>query len=273
MPQTRLGQSDVTALRATTTTLQRLAREHGGEVPGLAAVAEQGERLSRLPGKDAVRRQCLRVTVSAWTSAGWSRFDAGKNRAAWDAYGRAFEAAHDAGAVLLVVDVMRRAGVLAAERGSHDDALKLYDLALIRAMDAPRGPERLALESSLYGCRATSVAALGRRDLALSALAKAEDVELSAVESADLEWRRAETYTVLGDLDRAHEHASRSLESWPAGSRRDSVKAEVTIAGLHRRTGERDAEELLAGCWQRVEGTASVRARQRLMRAEGTLPA
>ncbi len=91
--------------------------------------------------------------------------------------------------------------------------------------------------------------------------------------AADLDWRRAETYNALGDLDKAHELAESSLATWPTGSQRDALKAEVTIAGLHRRAGEGDTEELIAGCWQRVEGTASIRARQRLMLAEGTLPA
>lgn len=272
MPR-QLGQSDVAALQATTEALQRLAREYGGEVPGLAVVAEQGERLTRRLGKDAVKRQCLRVTARAWTSAGWSRFDAGRNHAAWDAYTRAFDAAHAADDLLLAVDVMRRAGVLAAERGSHGEALRLFDLGLIKALDAPQGPERLALESSLYGCRATSLAANGRRDLVFNALAKAEDAELNAVETADLEWRRAETYGVLGDLDTAHEHATRSSESWPAGSTRDTVKADITLAGLHRRTGDSAAEAMLRGCRQRVEATGSQRARWRLAAAEGTLPA
>lgn len=269
----RVGQRDVAALRATMTTLQGVARETGGWVPALATAAEKCGLAARRPGKDSIRRECLELAARGYTSAGWSSFDGGRNRGAWDMYRRGLQTAEEAGDPLLAVDLMRRAGVLAAERGEHGDALRLFDLALIRALDAEPSPFRVALESSLHGCAATSYAAIGRRDLAASALAKAEDAALDDVETADLAWRRAETFAAMGDLDKAHEHATASLESWPAGAVRDTVKAEITLGGLHRRAGDSAAEAMLQGVRHRVEATGSVRARYRLAVAEGTLPA
>ncbi len=267
------GQGDVAALRAALSAMQGIARETGGWVPGLAAIAQKCERTARRPGKASTRRECLEITSRAYTSAGWSSFDGGRNREAWDLYRQGLDAADGSGDPLLAVDVMRRGGVLAAETGDHAAALRLFDMALIRAQDAPSDARRAALESSLWAVRATSCAAIGRRDLAVSALARAEDADLDAIETADLAWRRAETMAALGDLDRAHENATASLGAWPAGSVRDVIKSEVTVAGIHRRAGDSAAEEMLAGVRARVEGTGSVRARRRLLAAKGLLGA
>ena len=269
----RLGQHEVRALAASAETLRSLARSTGGYVPALAAVAERGEALAALPANDVTQAACLRATTEAWTLAGWSAFDAGKRRTAFGHYDHALTTAEAAGDPIAAAQVLRYAGVLEAEAGRHQQALRLFQLGEIRLQDAPPGPRRDAMLAGLLSNASTSYAEIGRRDLALAALSKTEDsVEMDPFNTADLEWRKSETYAALGDFDTTHDHATTSLSAWPTGSQRDAIKAEITIAGLHRRTGERDAEELLAGCWQRVEGTASVRARQRLMRAEGTLP-
>ncbi len=182
-------------------------------------------------------------------------------------------AAEAAGDPIAAAQVLRYAGVLEAEAGRHQQALRLFQLGEIRLQEAAASPRRDAMLAGLLSNASISYAELGRRDLALAALARVTDtVEMDSFSTADLECRRAATYVALGEFDTAHEHATASLASWPVGAQRDALMSEVTIAGLHRRTGERDAEELLAGCWERVERTASVRARERLLRAEGTLP-
>ena len=267
MPGSRVGATDVRALAAAVESLRAVGRSTGGYVPGLAALAERGEELAKLLAQETTRKACLRVATEAWTLAGYTALDAGRRATAWGHFDRALTLADEVGDAAAASQVLRYAGTLETEAGRYNDALRLYQLAAIKLLDAPG-----VSGAPLIGPTAHAYAALGRGDLARNELAQAQDVAMDSYATANLQWWQAETYGKMGKLDSAHEHATGSLESFPAGSQREAILSEVTIAGLHRRAGEPDAEGLLAGCWQRVEGTASVRARERLMRAEGTLP-
>lgn len=268
MPGSRVGVTDVQALSASVESMRALARSTGGYVPGLAAVAERGEVLARLPGKDTTKVAALRVATEAWTVGGWTAADAGKRAAAWGHYDRALALTKTTDDAAAAAKVLYFAGTLELDAGRFNEALRLYQLASIRAYDAP-APVR----DVLHAPTAHAYAALGRGDLAKDYLARALDVDQDAFLRANTETWVADAYTLTGHLDKAHSHAEAALRTFPAGSQRPALLAEVTLAELHRRTGDSDAENLIAGCRQRVEGTASVRARQRLMRAEGTLPA
>lgn len=268
MPGSRVGATDVRALAAAVESLRAVGRSTGGYVPGLAALAERGEELAKLPAQETTRKACLRVATEAWTLAGYTALDAGRRATAWGHFDRALTLADEVGDAAAASQVLRYAGTLETEAGRYNEALRLYQLAGIKLL-AARGVS----DAPLIGPTAHAYAALGRGDLARKELARAADREMDPYAAANFLWWKSETLARMGRLDDAHEHAAGSLESFPAGSQREAILSEVTIAGLHRRAGEPDAEELIAGCWQRVEGTASMRARERLMRAEGTLSA
>lgn len=256
------------ALSASVESLRQVGRAEGGFVPGLVALGERAERLAA-SAKGAVQTRCLAVACEAYTLAGWTAFDAGLRSRAWGLYDRALAVTSDPRAT---AQALLYAGHLDAEAGRHNDALRLFQLAGIKLDEAPRDDP--ALRASIEANAATALASIGRGDLARDALSRATDAgELDLFNTGDLEWRRAETLAAMGKLDAAHEHAAQSLESWPAGCRRDALKAEITKAGLYRRAGESAADEMLRGVRQRVEATGSQRARWRLAAAEGALPA
>ena len=263
----RLGTSDVKALAASVESLRSVARQTGGYSPGLAALAERGEALARLPGKDAARTACLHIACESWTVAGWTAADAGKRALAWSHYDRALgltEVTDDAAAA---TKVLYFTGTLESDAGRYNEALRLYQLAAIRAFDAP-APVRDVLHAPI----AFAYAALGRGDLAKDYLARALDVEQEPFLRANTLTWAADAYARTGHPDKAHSHAESALGTFPAGSQRPAILAEITLAELHHRAGESDAEMLITGCRQRVEATASVRARYRLAVVEGTLP-
>ena len=272
MLPTRVGVADMKALSASVEYMRAVGRQTGGYVPGLAALAERGENLAKLPGKASTQVACLRVACEAWTVAGWTAFDAGRRATAWGHFEHALSLADATGDATAASQVLRYAGTMEAEAGRYNEALRLYQLAGIKLLDAPRA-ERRASDASLIGPTAHAYASLGRGDLARNELARAQDADLDSYGAGNLLWWQAEAFGKMGKLDSAHEFATRALESYPPGSQRDTIKAEVTIAGLHRRAGDSAADELLAGVRQRVEATASHRARWRLAAAEGTLPA
>ena len=140
------------------------------------------------------------------------------------------------------------------DAGRSNEALRLYQLASIRALDAS-APVRDVLHAPI----AHAYAALGRGDLAKDYLARALDVDQDAFLLANTYTWAEDTYALTGHLDKAHSHAEVALRTFPAGSQRPALLAEVTLAELHRRTDEQDAEQLIAGCWQRAEGTACAR--------------
>ncbi len=264
----RLGTSDVKALAGSVESLRAVARQTGGYAPGLAALAERGEALAKLPGKDAAKLVALRVATEAWTVAGWTAGDAGKRATAWGHYDRALELTPVTDDAAAASRVLYFAGTLESDAGRFNEALRLYQFASTRALDAP-APARDVLHAPI----AYAYAALGRGDLAKDYLANALDVEQDSFLRANTLTWAADTYALTGHLDKAHSHAESALSTFPAGSQRPAILAEITLAELHRRAGESDAEALLAGVRQRVEGTASIRARHRLLAAEGVLPA
>ncbi len=222
--------------------------------------------LARLPGKDTTKVAALGVATEAWTVAGWTAADAGKRATAWGHYDRALALTKTTDDAAAAAKVLYFAGTLELDAGRFNEALRLYQLAWIRALDAP-APVRDVLHAPI----AHAYAALGRGELARDPIARALDVDQDAFLRANTETWVADAYT--GHLDKAHTHAEAALRTFPEGSQRPAILAEISLAELHRRTGEQDAETLLSGVRQRVEQTSSVRARHRLLAAEGVLPA
>ncbi len=265
---TRLGTSDVKALAASVESLRSVARQTGGYSPGLVALAERGEALARLPGKDAARTACLRIACESWTVAGWTAADAGKRAQAWSHYDRALgltEVTDDAAAA---TKILYFTGTLESDAGRFNEGLRLYQLASIRALDAPASVRDMLLAPIAF-----AYAALGRGDLSRDYIARALDVEQDAFLRANALTWVADAYALTGHLDRSHAAVTQAIEAYPEGSQRSAVLAELTLAELHRRTGEQDADTLIAGVRQRVEQTASVRAKYRLAVVDGTLSA
>ena len=134
---TRVNQTDVAALQDGVEALRRVGRLTGGYVPGLASLAERGEALARLPGQDTTRSACLQIACEAWTIAGWTAADAGKRATAWGHYDRALEITKVTDDAAAASKVLYFAGTLESDAGRLNEALRLYQLASIRAHDAP----------------------------------------------------------------------------------------------------------------------------------------
>ena len=265
----RLRSGDVRALAGSVETLRALGRQTGGYVPGLAALAERGEALGRLPAAEQTRMACLRVATEAWTVAGWTAADAGKRATAWGHYDRALgltETTGDAGAA---TRVLYFTGTLESDAGRFNQALRLYQLAGIRALDA-KGP---TVGRMLDAPTAYAYAAIGRGDLARDYVHRAQDAtEDDFLRANALTWV-ADAQALMGRLDDAVDTAKSAAVMFPPGSQRAAVLAELTVAEVHRRGGDSRADDLIAGLRERIGRLASVLARQRLLAIDGLLPA
>ena len=217
---TRLGTSDVKALAASVESLRSVARQTGGYSPGLAALAERGEALARLPGKDTARTACLRIACESWTVAGWTAADAGKRALAWSHYDRALgltEVTDDAAAA---TKILYFTGTLQSDAGRLNEGLRLYQLASIRALDAPASVRDMLLAPIAY-----AYAALDRGDLSRDYVARALDVEQDAFLGANALTWVADTYALTGHLDQSHAAVTQAIKTYPEGSQRSAVLA------------------------------------------------
>ena len=263
----RLGAADVDAIRALTDKMRLLARQYGGQAETVSAVANRSMQLASVPAAEPVRRSLGSALAELHTEAGFCCYDSGMREQAEHYFRRALDLGAQAGDGYQVAYALRNAGIAFSEWGHPNDALKLFQMGQVRIPAAAGDDRAPALNAWLHGESAVAHARMGNPGGARSELDRARDgwEPPSAFDRADMDFLAAWVMVRLGNLDVADSLLASSLRCWSQSSdRRDTVKAEISLAALHVETGERDGLPLAQQAIRNVAELQSVRARDRL---------
>jgi transcriptional regulator with XRE-family HTH domain len=270
----RIGKTDVQALRDLTRAVADSARTVGGQAGPATALAGWADVLLAAQASDAARKALFTALADLHVIAAWCCHDSAAPIAAHHHFALAVDLATQAGDSYRACYALRHAAMMLIDRDEPNNALKLVQLAEVRLIDAPREDPRvaplrswLAVESALARSRMVAPGDDSAARPVLSELARARDgwAPLSPHARADFDLVTALAYLHLGKLDTAESMAAVSVKTFAAGSdRREGVLADVTLARLHVQTGEPDAVRLAADAVQAVIPTRSSIARAAL---------
>jgi transcriptional regulator with XRE-family HTH domain len=260
----RLGASDVTALRNLTEGFRGIARTFGGCANMVTPVAQRSLALAKIPGVDIKP-----ALAELQTMAGWCCVDSGH----YDNARSHFALAMELGDPVQRASAFHHAGVQMIDSGAYNDGLKAFQLGIIdlSSADDPRGLSWLHLESAI------PYAAMGHQQEALTAVKKArEQPQNNPFDAADMDWVTSRAYWRMGKVDLAEQYAQSSVMAWDregASTKRDSVNADITLALIHAKAGEPDTVLLVKHALAGVAPLKSVRARRQLGELVGVLEA
>jgi transcriptional regulator with XRE-family HTH domain len=260
----RLGRSDVTAMRELTKGLRMVARTYGGCGDMISPIAQKSLDFARIPGADIKP-----ALAELQTLAGWCCVDSGFYDNARVHFARAMEL----GDQVQRASAFHHAGVQMIDSGAYNDGLKAFQLGIIdlSSADDPRGLSWLHIESAI------AYAAMGHQREALTAVKKSrEHPQSDPFDVADMDWVTSRAYWRLGKFDLAEQYAKSSVMTWDQegdSTKRDSVNADITLALIHAKAGEPDTVLLVKHALTGVAPLKSVRARRQLGELVGVLAA
>ncbi len=266
---TRLGMADVEAIEHHLVGLRELARRYGGQADALGSAANHCTRLMQVQAADPVRARLGSALAEMHTETGWSCFDSGLHAQAQHHYRQAVDLANEVHDGYQTAYALRHAGLLPAETGDPNHAIKLYQLAEVhlRRSEARNDPRTPSLARWLSAQTASACTRLDTfRGQAQDHLAKARDgwEPADPFDRANMNMVTAWVGADLGRIDTAEPFAAASVREWGDSSRRDSVLAEISLATLHLHAREPDSLPLARTAIEHVSSLRSVRARQRL---------
>ena len=161
-----------------------------------------------------------------------------------------------------MANTLVHAGIAAEEQGHPADAVKMYHLSQVNLTNAGQ-PN--ALSGWLQALTASAYARDHKATEARRELSTVRDgwVPPNEFEAAMMDWRTGDTYLRLGDLERAQQHAAASVRGWQGSEeRRDAVLADVLLAAVHLKAGERRGPAMAAKAVESVAHLRSHRARR-----------
>jgi hypothetical protein len=254
----RLGASDVTAMRSLTESLRTVARTYGGCAEVITGVAYRSLPLMSVPAVEEVRADMASALANLHTLAGWTCVDSGFHDQARSCFATAMDLAKIAHDNNEMASAFRHAGIQMCDSGAYNDGLKSFQLGLIAA----NGGESIAW---LHAETAFPYAILEHLDQALDVINKAREQPLTdPFDSADIDYVTSCVYAKLGKIDGAESLVASSVRKWDdeGVSRRDRVEADIMLATLHATAGEPDTVVLARKAISGVAGLQSVRVRQ-----------
>ncbi len=263
---TRLGATDVTALRSLTSEMRAVTRTYGGGAEVVTGVAQRALPLLSVPATDDIRAELYSALAELHTMAGWCCVDSGFHDQARNNFAQAMELAKAGGDDKELASAFRHAGIQMIDSGAFNDGLKAYQLGLVACGSWNENAETvswLTMESAL------PLAAMGRTDAALSAISTARQYQQTdPFDAADMDFLAACIYRRLDKLDTAEQFATSSVRKWrlEGASARDSAEATMLLAEIHVQTGESDRTVLAHQAIEQVADLQSHRARIRLGR-------
>jgi transcriptional regulator with XRE-family HTH domain len=274
---TRLFQVHVVKVRNLRQGLTELSRAYGSDPEVSSATVRWAQRLLGVPGAEPVTR-ALRIAVAELQiQAGWAGFDAGLYKRAMYHWARALELATKAGDAYLQALALTYAGLATVEHGHPQDGLKMLQCAQVKSWDIPPNHERAvapgvgtraAVEACALADSVTALELLGEREAADRALAKSR--QLWTPSRTDPSGDSNTTGTLLqlarGRLDTAEQYATASVRRWEGiNNQRSRTTADILLATVHVRAGERDGLQLAHNAITQVTKLSSVRARQQYL--------
>ncbi len=261
----RLGDSDIAALRELTARLRREARTYGGGADVITTVANQSRSLMSVPASDEIKDQLGSALADLHTLAGWCCVDTGLHDQARACFATAIDLAAGAGDGVQVASALWHAGIQMRDAGAYNDGLKACQLGLIKLGETPDAPGAAEAAAWLHMESARASAAMGHRDAADRSLKTAREWQpATAYDLADMECVTAYVYLHLGRLDAAERFAANSVRHWTKEktSRREGVLADIALATIHTTTNQSDATTLAHRAITSVTPLQSLRTRQ-----------
>jgi transcriptional regulator with XRE-family HTH domain len=261
----RLGASDVAALKNLTAQLRRGARTYGGGADVITTVANRSRSLMAVPASAPIKSQLGSVLADLHTLAGWCCVDSGLHDQARACFATAMDLATGAGDGVQVASALWHAGIHMRDAGAYNDGLKACQLGLIKLGEAPDAPGAAEAAAWLNVESARVSAAMGHSDAAERSLKSAREWQpATAYDVADMECVTSYVYLWLGRLDTAERFAATSVRHWAAEgtSRRERVLADIALATIHTKTNQSDAAPLAHRAIAGVAPLKSLRTRQ-----------
>ena len=261
----RLGASDVAALKELTAQLRRGARTYGGGADVITTVANRSRSLMAVPASDPIKSQLGSALADLHTLAGWCCVDSGLHDQARGCFATAMDLAAGAGDGVQVASALWHAGIHMRDAGAYNDGLKACQLGLIKLGEAPNASGAAEMAAWLNMESARVSAAMGHNDAAERSLQAAREWQpTSAYDIADMECVTSYVYLWLGRLDAAERLAANSVRHWAAEgtSRREGILADIAIATIHTKTNQSDATTLAHRAISGVAPLQSLRTRK-----------
>jgi transcriptional regulator with XRE-family HTH domain len=261
----RLGASDIGALKKLTAQLRTVTRTYGGGADMVTTVANRSRQLMLVPANDSTKAELGSTLADLHTLAGWCCVDSGLHDQARAYFATAMDLAASAGDGVQVASALRHAGIHMRDEGAYNDGLKACQLGLIKLGEAPDSPEAAEATAWLNIECARVLAAMGHRDTADRALKIAQEWQpATPYDVADMECVTSYVYMHLGQLDTAEGLAASSIRKWTAEgtSRREGVLADIALATIHTQTCQSDATALAHHAITGVASLQSLRTRQ-----------
>jgi len=296
-PPSRIGETDVAALRALTKQLLKLARGGHPAMPKVySAVIQRSELLLDADATTFWARKLRSALAELHTNAGWYAYDVHQTDLASWHYSRAIRLGKDADDVMAVVGAAWSQATGYRELGAPNDALKLYQLAQGHLRTKPVEGRHAALGEldlriarcyadiataepmveipSLRGPAVTKLEHDELEHLANEALARSQDCPQPAagVGIADRAYARAGLELAMGRLDTAERYAANAVVLAPDGNRVAACPL-VQLATVRAVAGSSSADQLAADALDVVSRVRSARSRRMLAPPEKALAA
>jgi transcriptional regulator with XRE-family HTH domain len=261
----RLGVSDVAALKELTAQLRAEARTYGGGADVVTAVANWSRSLMSVSSSDLIKVELGSALADLHTLAGWCCVDSGLHDQARACFATAMDLAADAGDGVQMASALWHAGMHMRDAGAYNDGLTACQLGLIKLGEAPDSPGTAEAIAWLHAESARVQAAMGRRAAAERSLKTAREWQpATTYDDADMEHGTASVYLLLGRLDTAEAFAASSVRKWSTEgtSRREGVAADIALATIRTQTGQSDAAALAQRAIAGVAPLRSLRTRR-----------
>lgn len=270
----RLGATDVAALRDMATQLRAVAHTHGSYGGLLGPVVTGAERLLDVPAADDTHQDLMAVTGELHHMAGWLAFDMGGQEACRAHLGRSMELCSAGGDTYGAAWAVILAGVQADECGHLDDALRLLELARGKLATLPDNDDdpRAILKPRVREDMARVLVGVGDDARGRYELAAARDTPPDTNTGGGRAYRSALMERARGDLDAAEQHAEHAARVNGNGpSERPPLFSRIILADLRVAAGEPSGAALSEQVIREVDGVRSARMRNWLSRLVVTL--
>ena len=261
----RLGASDIAALKELTARLRTGARIYGGGADVVTAVADRSRLLMSVPSTSQIKAELGSALADLHTLAGWCCVDSGLSDQARACFATAMDLAAGAGDGVQVASALRHAGIQMRDAGAYNDGLKACQLGLIKLGETPHSPGTAEAMAWLHVESARVQAAMGYRDPAQRSLKTAHEWQpTTTYDIADMECVTSYVYLWLGQLDTAERFAASSVRKWATEgtSHREGVLADIALATIHTRTNQSDSTTLAQRALASVAPLRSLRTRR-----------
>lgn len=261
----RLGASDVAALKQLTARLRTVVRTHGGGADVVTAVANRSRPLMSVPAREPVKAELGSALADLHTLAGWCCVDSGLHDQARACFATAMDLAAAVGDGVQMASAFWHAGIHMRDAGAYNDGLKACQLGLIKLGESPDSPGAAEATSWLNTESARVLAVMGQKQAADRSLKIAQEWQpATPYDIADMECITSYVYLKLGNLGTAQKFAASSVCKWATegASRREGVLADIALATIHAQTGQSDAAILAHRAIAGVAPLRSLRTRR-----------